>query len=219
MDVEAITVTASVSRAILAIPGAIKDLRTLLANGPKSDIALERLRSLQCNIEAFCNVHAWLREAKELHDRLTMLDNMLEGAFQETVRAVAQGPFNPEAFNVVDARRSWRAANTNALNKLLSFAKNIKHLCGSPLHTDGMGAFMGGPVWASRLIELQNQIDALFKQYDGGDQNAKYLLCEALSVFCGRVRAELIAANEAIRDQASELADALNRLQGALTNV
>ena len=206
-----------ITRALLAIPGAIKDLRTITAKSPKqAELVRLPLETLQDSLIQFCGAHSWLREAKELHDRLTTLDSMYEGAFREGTKAVALGPFNPEAFSVPEARKSWNAARSYGLLKLLSFSERIAHICPVPLQVDGHESFVSGPVWAKRMIELRGEIDTQFKKYDEGDRNAKYLLADRLDAFGSIVKAELLRANEAIRDEATKLADQLNQLLGAL---
>lgn len=206
----------AIARALLAVPGAIKDLRTIIATGPKPDQGASALEKLEQALIDFCAAHGWLREAKELHDRLTTVDTMFEGAVRETTKALANGPFNPEAFNASEARKSWNAVKTFGLLKLLAFAQQLSHICPAPLETDSSGVFVSGPAWGRRLIELRDEIDRNFKSYDQGDQNAKYRIADSLDAFSSTVKTELLRANEGIRAEATRLADELSRLGGAL---
>jgi hypothetical protein len=206
----------AVTRALLAIPGAIKDLKSILAKSPDSNVAVGLLDRVEQSLVEFCAAHGWLREAKEFHDRLTTLDSMFEGALRETTKAIASGPFNPEAFNTPEARKNWNVAKAFGLLKLFAFAQHIGHICPAPLETDASGTFISGPAWARRMIELRDEIDGLFKQYDRGDQNSKHRIADSLDAFSSIVKTELLRANEGIRNEATKLADEFNRLEGAL---
>jgi hypothetical protein len=219
LSAEVAALGVGVARTILAVPGAIKDLKALMRGVPEPSAAVGQIQRLQVSISEFCSEHVWLREAKELHDCLTTLDHMLESVFRETARSTAAGRFDPEAFSVPEVRRSWNAAKLYSLSKLLSFSEGIRAICPAPLQRDSAGAFLSGPAWAKRMIELGRQIDDLFKQYDHGDPDTKPQLFDAMDCFISLVKTELVRANERIRDEAARLADALNELHGALQGV
>lgn len=209
-------------QALLAIPPAVAAIRDLLLRargGPEVDGALKQLRQLKASIEIFCNLHQWLREAKEYHDYLSMLDHSLERTFQETIKARAGGPFNPEALNVPEARKAWDGANIFSLEKVLSFAQGINYIEPLPLTIDSTGAFRSGPPWARKLLELRAEIKNVFEQYDRGNMNVKYAMFDALDRMVSHVKSEMIRANQMIRKEAGVLADALHRLQGGISNV
>lgn len=212
----------NIIQALLAIPpaiAAIKDSLLRARGGPEVEGALEKLRQLKAYVEIFCNLHQWLREAKEYHDCLSTLDHSLERAFQETIKARAEGPFNPEVFNVPEARKAWDGANVYSLEKVLSFARDISYIEPHPLIINPTGAFQSGPPWAKKLLDLRAEIISAFRQYDCGNMNAKYDLSDAFDKMVSHVKSEIIRANQMIRKEAGVLADELHKLQGGVANV
>ena len=163
MPFEGALLAAGVARALFAIPGAIKDTQSLLS---KSEPAQEKLNGLSDLISQFCQVGDSLTETKEIHDLLHAMDVELEEVGTLFSKAVAHGGFSRDAYNVPLVRRVWQNTKSRPLVSLLAKAEVLRYIEPEPLIVDSHNNVVSGPDWATRLIELRNNIDDMFDQYD-----------------------------------------------------
>src|SRR5687768_9827403 len=117
MPFEGTLLAAGVAQALFAIPGAIKDMLSLLS---KSDPAQEKLNGLSGLISQFCEVGDSLSETKEIHDLLHALDTELEEAGTHFSKAISHGGFSRDEYHVPSVRLVWQSARRHPLINLLA---------------------------------------------------------------------------------------------------
>ncbi|MBI4755535.1 MAG: hypothetical protein HY778_08990 [Betaproteobacteria bacterium] len=209
---------ASVVQAIAAIPGAIRELHSLLSTEktPDKKQALDCLDDLKTEIRNLASVQHSLREAKEIHDALHYLDSELEGIRIAYDKSIASSRFVPHQYELPEVRRSWQTIKKSALPILFSRATGLKFIELSPLVLDANGGPLSGPDWAIRLIEMRGSIDQYFSSLDSNGLHDIKPLVDEFDRFASRVKELLEMADIRILKEADFLSRKLVDLTVAL---
>jgi len=219
MAYEGPLLAASVVRALSSIPGAIRDIKALLSgkeiNGKE---VLSKMEMLQKALVDFCKTEAWLREIKEIHQILQVIDTQLEKARAEHIKAVSSGQFNQQAYQMSVIQEVWYWAKLNSLTKLISKAQSIEHVEPEPLVLDKDGK-PSGPAWACRFIVLGQEIDKALDAYDNGVSRDTKKISETMNSLIQHVKIQMYLADERMREEAEKFGNELYKLSGILEQI
>jgi hypothetical protein len=203
---------------LLAIPGAIKNIRDLLS-APKPDImeAQNKLCLLTRQIAVLGTLSSWLREAKQAHEELQRLDTFLGDVNIVYQNAFESGRFNFAAYDVERVRRTWQVVKPNALESVLTFAQNIERIEGHPLVRNSDDQFVSGPAWCKGLLDRRDLVDSLLTKHSkAASSKTIEQLADSMNNIVVFTKSLLLEADQSIRKQAAEMGELFAQLSGAM---
>ena|ERR1700741_536365 len=208
-------VDVSIIEAILSIPGALQASRDFLARKkPDPKAALQELDNVRANLLVFSAIGAWFDEVKQLHQNLQNVDVALEPCVRCYSQATASGVFVPERYPLGTARDCWNVAKPHSLNRLIDSLGSMRYVTETILVETEGGGKRRIPRWGAHTVELKVCVDNAFAEMDrrpSTDQVRKAGV--ALKTLADHIKNRMIIADREIRDRATEISEALARLE------
>lgn len=210
----------AVFEAFLSIPGAVHASRELLSRRkPDLKAALQELDTMKANLVTFSAVGSWFGEAKELHQNLQYADVALEPCVEVYVRATASGVFDPKAYSLGDARKSWNSAKAHALNRLIASFASMRHV--EKTLVDAGDDLLRVPKWGVQTVQLKRRIDAVFAALDrlpSASDGHIVEAADALKTLSDHIKHQMMVADYEIRNQATAISKVLADVARDLKN-
>lgn len=207
----AVMVDFGLVQTLLAIPGALEALRSLSSKYSTSDAdnALKRIAEIENSLSNFSRTALWFREAKELHENLTQLDQGIEDLVFVAALPYGEGGFNPDKLNMEKMIITWRAVRNSFIIKLLTFFQDVKIINEEPLVLDEDSRPISGPDYMLRFAKLKYDIDSLFSIYSPGDSDKKKMVCDLVEKLHDHTKAQVLSADRMIITMAFEMSECL----------
>ena len=208
-------------QAILAVPSAIHSLREMFSNGhPKKEDIDKTICQLSSSLITFSSLHGWLLEAKELHDKVSIVVSSMDRINVLTNRVMRNNRFELNLFDYDEFELTWRAIRNSHINMLISYMKNLKTFADDRLvmdedtqvPTSGRGDF-------KRIVLHVAKVDEALDSYRPEIFESYAVIVKSVRIFNSQLQRLLFDVNAEIRTRAEELANRLQQLNGGLQDV
>lgn len=220
MVYEAEMVATAITNALLAIPGAIKNIRDLLSSEKLDNkAALRELGKLSSSLMEFSRLSFWLEEVKRLHEIMQRADQTLDDIRRQYAQATASGRFVSHEYHFSEVRKIWEVFKNTNLTEFIVFAKEVKEIESEPLIVRDDNTFVTGPEWATRILDTASKIEQGLAKYDCGDDAQVTVIADLCNQIASQVRTTMFHADERIRRGAVELGKQLSDLSSSLRDV
>jgi len=200
-------------QAILSVPGALHAIRSLSSDDPNTQSKIiENIVSIEHSLKTFSLSGKWFIEAKEYHERLTLLDHGMRELVETVNLPRSEGALNPDRFDISRLVSNWKKTRNSFFRPILVFLQHQSAFDEQPLDFDELGAARG-PKHAVRFAELQTKIDKSIAQYDPRGIERKQELCDLIDEIEDHVKDEILRADKQIIERATEIAHCLTQLR------
>jgi len=200
-------------QAVLAIPGALESLKNLASRSNHIENQFnDEIKKIEDALLSFTYSGKWFIEAKDYHEKLTVLDLGMRELVDAASSPRIEGGFNVDRFDMQKIVVDWSKISKSFIRPILGFFQYADFFSDKKLERDG-NKVIDGPVCAITLINIQLKLDELVVNYDARDYQIKCEICDTIDELENHVKDEIFRADKIIIDRATEMAEFLSLLK------